>query len=273
VRGQVARKGDTFAGGALDARREQLAETVLMFEDGRFRTAYPLRAGEVETVAIEDFPNGKQHTVRVSIPQFEFSVPGLAPASESGRDARLRFVGISEDAASELSYGINFSLRGAWPQPGVELALEERGGREGIAASSGQWILLGGTGIRGRVEIAEIAHGREVGETGIALSGWAANAVRGSAAPAALVFVAGRFVGTVEIDRPCPAEAVTLVSPDLERCGFATLLPTALLDGPSPSAIRILVPTATGAAAELDRSRTGKPAQRARSEAKPSEVD
>jgi hypothetical protein len=259
VRGQVARKGDTFAGGALDARREQLAETVLMFEDGRFRTAHPLRAGAVENLAVEDlaiddFRNGKQHTVRVSIPQFEFSVPGLAPASEGGRGTRLRFVGISEDAASELSYGINFRLRGAWPQPGVELALEEQGGREGIAASTGQWILLGGTGIRGQVEIAEITEGRAVGETGIALSGWAANVIRGSAPPAALIFVEGRFVGIVEIDRPCPTEAVTLVSPDLEHCGFETLLPAALLDGASPRAIRILVPTATGAAAELDRA-------------------
>jgi hypothetical protein len=249
VRGQVTRKGDTFSGGALDVRRERLAEAVLMFEDGRFRAAHPLRAGAIETLAVETLANGKEHAVQVSIPQFEFSVPGLALASEGGRDARLRFVGLSEDAASELSYGINFRLRGAWPQPGVELALEEREGREGIAASTGQWILLDGRGIRGRVEAAEVE-----GE-GIALSGWAANALRGGAPPAALVFVEGRFVRTVEIDRPCPAEAVTFVSPDLERCGFETLLPAEWLDGASPRAIRILVPTATGAAAELDRER------------------
>ena len=218
-----------------------------MFEDGSFRTAHPLREGAVEILAIETLANGKENAVRVSIPQFEFSVPGLAPASEGGRDAHLRFVGISEDAASELSYSINFRLRGAWPQPGVELALEEREGREGIAASTGQWILLGGMGIRGRVEVVEVE-----GE-GIALSGWAANALRGGAPPAALVFVGGRFVRTVEIDRPCPAEAVTLVSPDLEGCGFETLIPTELLDSALPQAIRIFVPTKTGAAAELDR--------------------
>ena len=134
-------------------------------------------------------------------------------------------------------------------QPGVELALEEREGREGIAASTGQWIPLDGGGIRGRVEAAEVE-----GE-GIALSGWAANALRGGAPPAALVFAEGRFVRTVEIDRPCPAEAVTIVSPDLERCGFETLLPAGWLDGASPRAIRILVPTATGTAAELARER------------------
>jgi hypothetical protein len=267
VRGQVKRKGDTFAGGVLDVRRERLAEAVLMFDDGRFLTAHPLRAGEVETLATEDLANGEGHTTQVSIPQFEFSVSGLAAVPEDDRDASLRFVGISEDAASELSYGINFRLRGAWPQSGVELALEEREGREGIAASTGQWILLEGTGILGRVEAAEVEG------AGIALSGWTANALRDSAAPAALVFVEGRFVRTVEIDRPCPAEAVTLVSPNLERCGFETLLPAELLDGASPRAIRILVPTATGRAAELDRSRIGKRAQRARSEAQPSEVD
>jgi len=238
VKGQVTRKGDAFTGGALDARRARLAEAVLLFEDGRFRAAHPLGAG-----AIESLTNPSERVVQVSVPQFEFSVSGLAP--EDGRDARLRFVGISEDAASELGYRTNFRLRGKWTGPAVELALEEREGRAGIAASTGAWIPLDARGVRGRVEVAEVT-----GE-GIALSGWAAEAASGSAPAAALVFLEGRFARSVGIDRPCPDVAAQPEAPEPRPCGFETTLPAGLPGGASPGAIRIVVPTPSGAVAEL----------------------
>jgi hypothetical protein len=242
VEGHVRREGDTFAGGLIDARRGRTADAVLLFEDGRFRAAHPVGSGPVESVS-----KPAEGVVRIAVPPFEFPVPGIAP--DDGGEGRLRFLGISASAASELSYRTNFRLRGAWPGPGVALSLEEREGREGIAASTGEWIALGGRGIRGRFRSSGAAGGA------IAISGWAADAAGNDSPPAALVFAAGRFAGTVAIDRPCPDEAPGPASPEAAPCGFDARLPAGSLGGATPEAVRVLVTTPNGAAAELEPER------------------
>lgn len=239
VRGQVIRRGEAFTGGAFDVRRSRVAEVVVMFEAGRFRLAHPLGPGRSKIRELET-----THPGQIAVPQFQLSVPDLAP-DERG-DARIRFVGLSEDAASELGYRTHFRLLGAWPGHSVELAIEERDGNEGIAVSSGgAWIPLAVGGVRGRFEVAAADGG------GIEVSGWAVDETRRSVPPAALVFVDGRFVGTVAIARRRSDVAAQLGSSDFQDCGFETTVPTEGPGGSATAAVRVFVPMPSGSAAEL----------------------
>ncbi len=239
VRGHVIRRGEAFTGGAFDVRRSRVANVVVMFEDGRFRLAHRPRPGRRHT-----FERETPHPAQITVPEFEFSLPDLAP--DEGDDARLRFVALSEDVASELGYRTHFRLLGAWPGHSVELSVEEREGSEGIAASSGgAWIPLEAGGIRGRFETLLADDG------GIEISGWAVDETNRSVPPAALVFVDAGFAGTVPILRPRSDIAAKLGSPEFRDCGFEIALSPRGSGEFAAAAVRVFVPLPTGFAAEL----------------------
>ncbi len=228
VVGQVTPSGAYFEGEAVDVRRDRAAELLLVFAGGRLLHVQPLALAELDADAPMD---GSDESSFLSPRQrrFRFAIPYGKLGGDTS--AHVQFVGLARDAASPIRYRSadpgsdqTGAIEPIWLGPTGRLELVRRGGRDGLAIGE-RWVPLDPQGIEGGVEAGE--------DEPMKLSGWVSEHPRPPAA--VLVFADGQFAVAVPIDQA--------------RSRFELELPDY-----DPSAIRFIVTSARGTAAELEYS-------------------